>query len=47
MTTSNLTQRQLKWAKKLTEYDFKVTYWEGKCQGLGSESYMSISLSIY
>ena len=30
MTTSNLTQRQLKWAKKLTEYDFKVTYWEGK-----------------
>ena len=30
MTTSNLTQRQLKWAEKLTEYDFKVTYWEGK-----------------
>ena len=30
MTTSNLTQRQLKWAEKLAEYDFKVTYWEGK-----------------
>ena len=30
MTTSNLTQRQLKWAEKLTEYDFKVIYWEGK-----------------
>ena len=30
MTTSNLTQRQLKWAEKLTEYDFKVTYQEGK-----------------
>ena len=30
MTTSNLTQRQLKWAEKLTEYDFKVTYWESK-----------------
>ena len=22
--------KQLKWAEKLTEYDFKVTYWEGK-----------------
>ena len=30
MTTSNLTQRQLKWAEKLAEYNFKVTYWEGK-----------------
>ena len=30
MTTLNLTQRQLKWAEKLAEYDFKVTYWEGK-----------------
>ena len=30
MTTLNLTQRQLKWAEKLTEYDFKVTYQEGK-----------------
>ena len=30
MTTSNLTQRQLKWAEKLAEYDFKITYWEGK-----------------
>ena len=30
MTTSNLTWRQLKWAEKLAEYDFKVTYWEGK-----------------
>ena len=30
MTTSNLIQRQLKWAEKLTEYDFKVTYQEGK-----------------
>ena len=30
MTTLNLTQRQLKWVKKLTEYDFKVIYWEGK-----------------
>ena len=30
MTTLNLTQRQLKWAEKLTEYDFKVTYQEEK-----------------
>ena len=30
MTILNLTQRQLKWAKKLAEYNFKVTYWEGK-----------------
>ena len=30
MTTSNLTQWQLKWAEKLTEYDFKFIYWEGK-----------------
>ena len=30
MTTSNLTQRQLKWAEKLAEYNFKVTYQEGK-----------------
>ena len=30
MTTSNLIQRQLKWVEKLTEYDFKVTYWESK-----------------
>ena len=30
MTTLNLTQRQLKWAEKLAEYDFKITYWEGK-----------------
>ena len=30
MTTSNLTQRQLKWAEKLAEYDFKLTYQEGK-----------------
>ena len=30
MTTSNLTRRQLKWVKKLAEYDFNVTYREGK-----------------
>ncbi|SLM34211.1 gag polymerase env [Lasallia pustulata] len=30
MTTPNLTRRQLKWAKKLAEYDFNVTYREGK-----------------
>ncbi|SLM37282.1 gag polymerase env [Lasallia pustulata] len=30
MTTPNLTRRQLKWAEKLTEYDFNVTYREGK-----------------
>ena len=30
MTTSNLTQRQLKWAEKHIEYNFKVTYWESK-----------------
>ena len=30
MTTLNLTWRQLKWAEKLAEYDFKVTYWESK-----------------
>ncbi|SLM36683.1 gag polymerase env [Lasallia pustulata] len=30
MTTPNLTRRQLKWAKKLVEYDFNVTYREGK-----------------
>ena len=29
MIISNLTKRQLKWAEKLTEYDFNVTYWEG------------------
>ena len=28
--TPNLTRRQLKWAKKLAEYDFNVTYREGK-----------------
>ncbi|SLM36387.1 hypothetical protein LPUS_05931 [Lasallia pustulata] len=28
--TPNLTRRQLKWAKKLAEYDFNVTYQEGK-----------------
>ncbi|SLM36301.1 hypothetical protein LPUS_05825 [Lasallia pustulata] len=26
MTTPNLTRRQLKWAEKLAEYDFNVTY---------------------
>ena len=30
MTTPNLTRRQLKWAKKLAEYDFNITYREGK-----------------
>ncbi|SLM34472.1 gag polymerase env [Lasallia pustulata] len=30
MTTLNLTRRQLKWAEKLAEYDFNVTYREGK-----------------
>ncbi|SLM34886.1 gag polymerase env [Lasallia pustulata] len=30
MTTLNLTRRQLKWAKKLAEYNFNVTYREGK-----------------
>ncbi|SLM34929.1 retrotransposable element tf2 155 kda protein type 1 [Lasallia pustulata] len=30
MTTLNLTRRQLKWAEKLAEYDFNVTYQEGK-----------------
>ncbi|SLM34689.1 gag polymerase env [Lasallia pustulata] len=30
MTTPNLTKRQLKWAKKLAEYDFNITYREGK-----------------
>ena len=30
MTTLNLTRRQLKWAKKLAEYHFNVTYREGK-----------------
>ncbi|SLM35376.1 gag polymerase env [Lasallia pustulata] len=30
MTTPNLTRRQLKWAEKLAEYDFNVTYREGK-----------------
>ena len=30
MTTLKLTWRQLKWAEKLTEYNFKITYWEGK-----------------
>ncbi|SLM33747.1 gag polymerase env, partial [Lasallia pustulata] len=30
MTTPNLTKRQLKWAEKLAEYDFNVTYREGK-----------------
>ena len=30
MTTPNLTRRQLKWAKKLAEYNFNVTYRKGK-----------------
>ncbi|SLM39863.1 hypothetical protein LPUS_10502 [Lasallia pustulata] len=30
MTTPNLTRRQLKWAKKLAEYDINDTYREGK-----------------
>ncbi|SLM38535.1 gag polymerase env [Lasallia pustulata] len=30
MTTSNLMRRQLKWAEKLAEYDFNITYREGK-----------------
>ncbi|SLM34477.1 gag polymerase env [Lasallia pustulata] len=30
MTSPNLTSRQLKWAEKLAEYDFNVTYREGK-----------------
>ena len=30
MTTLNLTRRQLKWAKKLAEYIFNITYREGK-----------------
>ncbi|SLM33895.1 hypothetical protein LPUS_02498 [Lasallia pustulata] len=30
MTTPNLTRRQLKWAEKLAEYDFNVTYREDK-----------------
>ncbi|SLM34844.1 gag polymerase env [Lasallia pustulata] len=30
MTTLNLTRRQLKWAEKLAEYNFNVTYQEGK-----------------
>ncbi|SLM37710.1 gag polymerase env [Lasallia pustulata] len=30
MTTPNLTRRQLKWAEKLAEYDFNITYREGK-----------------
>ncbi|SLM33511.1 retrotransposon nucleocapsid protein, partial [Lasallia pustulata] len=30
MTTPNLTRRQLKWVEKLAEYDFNVTYREGK-----------------
>ncbi|SLM34944.1 gag polymerase env [Lasallia pustulata] len=30
MTTPNLTRRQLKWAEKLAEYNFNVTYREGK-----------------
>ncbi|SLM33751.1 gag polymerase env [Lasallia pustulata] len=29
MTTPNLLRRQLKWAEKLAEYDFNVTYCEG------------------
>ncbi|SLM35615.1 gag-pol polyprotein [Lasallia pustulata] len=28
--TPNLTRRQFKWAEKLAEYDFNVTYREGK-----------------
>ena len=28
--TPNLMRRQLKWAKKLAEYNFNVTYQEGK-----------------
>ena len=35
MTTLNLIWRQLKWVKKLAEYDFKVTYWEGKKKSAG------------
>ena len=30
MTTLNLMRRQLKWVKKLAEYDFNVIYREGK-----------------
>ena len=30
MMTPNLTRRQLKWAKKLAEYNFNATYREGK-----------------
>ena len=30
MTTPNLTRKQLKWAEKLAEYNFNVTYREGK-----------------
>ncbi|SLM37608.1 gag polymerase env [Lasallia pustulata] len=30
MTTPNLMRRQLKWAKKLAEYNFNITYQEGK-----------------
>ncbi|SLM36397.1 Reverse transcriptase domain [Lasallia pustulata] len=30
MTTPNLMRRQFKWAKKLVEYNFNVTYREGK-----------------
>ncbi|SLM37971.1 hypothetical protein LPUS_07985 [Lasallia pustulata] len=29
MTTPNLSRRQLKWAEKLAEYNFNVTYHEG------------------
>ena len=29
MTTPNLSQRQLKWAEKLAEYDFNITYRKG------------------
>ena len=29
MTTSNLIKKQLKWAEKLAEYNFNVTYQEG------------------
>ena len=38
MTTPNLTRRQLKWAKKLAEYDFNVTYQEGKKNPAGGLS---------
>ncbi|SLM35051.1 hypothetical protein LPUS_04059 [Lasallia pustulata] len=38
MTTPNLIRRQLKWAKKLAEYDFNVTCREGKKNSANSLS---------